>query len=224
MAKQAAKKSTAKKTLTKDKLIEYYMDSVLETEEIPKSVYKFAKDHKFEEQDFYKHFGSFDSLRKEIWNQFFHKSRDLMKKSPEVEEFGSREKLLTFFFTFFDMLTANRSYVLFNLDQFDSPMKNMGQLSGLRKHLKSFAKELIEQDNDAKNAKYLQRNESIFSEGAWAQTLFLLKFWKEDDSAEFEKTDIAIEKSVNTVFDVFDNTPLERVVDFGKFLWKERSA
>ena len=38
------------------------------------------------------------------------------------------------------------------------------------------------------------------------------------------KINVAIEKSVNTVFDLFDNTPLERVVDFGKFLWKERMA
>jgi hypothetical protein len=224
MAKKEATKSTAKKKVTKEKLIDYYMDTVLETEKIPKSVYKFAKDNKFEEQEFYTHFGSFDSLRKDIWNQFYHKSRDLMKKSPEVEQFSSREKLLTFYFTFFEMLTVNRSYVLFNLNQYDSPMKNIGQLRGLRKNVKSFAKDLIEDDNMDKNAKYLQRNELIFSEGAWAQTLFLIKFWMDDDSAEFEKTDIAIEKSVNTVFDVFDNTPLERVVDFGKFLWKERSA
>jgi hypothetical protein len=52
--------------------------------------------------------------------------------------------------------------------------------------------------------------------------MFLLKFWIDDSSAEFEKTDIAIEKSVNTIFDVFDNTPLEQVIDFGKFLYKER--
>jgi hypothetical protein len=48
-----------------------------------------------------------------------------------------------------------------------------------------------------------------------------LKFWKDDRSADFEKTDVAIEKSVNTIFDVFDNTPLEKVFDFGKFLYKE---
>jgi len=44
----------------------------------------------------------------------------------------------------------------------------------------------------------------------------------DDESAGFQKTDVAIEKSVNTVFDVFDNTPLENILDFGKFLWKEK--
>ena len=53
---------------------------------------------------------------------------------------------------------------------------------------------------------------------------FLMKFWIEDTSEQFEKTDAAIEKSVNTAFDVFDNTPLDTLLDFGKFLWKETVA
>jgi hypothetical protein len=44
----------------------------------------------------------------------------------------------------------------------------------------------------------------------------------DDHSPGFEKTDMAIEKSVRTVFDLFDNTPFDSVIDFGKFLWKEK--
>lgn len=47
----------------------------------------------------------------------------------------------------------------------------------------------------------------IFAEAVWIQFLFLLKFWANDNSPAFESTDVAIEKSVNTAFDVFDNTP-----------------
>ena len=54
------------------------------------------------------------------------------------------------------------------------------------------------------------------------QFLFLLKFWMEDGSPGFEKTDIAIEKSVTTIFQIFENTPLEKIIDFGKFLYKEK--
>lgn len=64
----------------------------------------------------------------------------------------------------------------------------------------------------------------IFAEAVWIQFLFLLKFWANDNSPAFESTDVAIEKSVNTAFDVFDNTPLERIIDFGKFLWKEKNG
>ena len=44
-----------------------------------------------------------------------------------------------------------------------------------------------------------------------------------DNSVGFEKTDVAIEKSVQTVFSLFDNNALDILFDFGKFLWKEKS-
>ncbi len=96
------------------------------------------------------------------------------------------------------------------------------QLKSLRRQVKSFSKELIQEGNEEKNTKFLQQSETIFSEAAWVQFLFILKFWLDDNSAKFESTDMVIEKSVNTVFDLFDNTPLERVLDLGKFLWKEK--
>ena len=216
--------SKVKKKPNADKLIAIYMDYVLEHEKTPRSVYKFAKDNDMTEQDFYKHFGSFEGLRKSIWERFFDNSMEVMEKSKEYASFSDREKLLTFFYTFFEVLTANRSYVLYTLTEHDQSLKNLDQLKTLRKKVKKYARTLIEEGNKEKSMKLFQQSEMIFSEGVWVQFLFLLKFWMDDNSAAFESTDIAIEKSVNTVFDVFDNTPLERVVDFGKFLWKERMA
>ncbi len=129
--------------------------------------------------------------------------------------------MLSFFFTFFELLSLNRSYVLFALGQQSQSLKQVDQLKGLRRAVKAFAKELIEDANADRPSKITRRNPEVFSEGAWLQLLFLLRFWNQDDSPGFEKTDMAIEKSVNTIFDIFDNTPLERVLDFGKFLYKE---
>ncbi|NNE76439.1 MAG: TetR/AcrR family transcriptional regulator, partial [Pricia sp.] len=125
---------------------------------------------------------------------------------------------------FFEMLTLNRSYVLFALQEHTGALKNMEQLKGLRKHIKAFATDLIEDGNADKNLKITKHNPRLFSEGAWLQFLFVLKFWMDDNSPGFEKTDIAIEKSITTIFDIFDNTPLENIIDFGKFLYKETFA
>ena len=97
-------------------------------------------------------------------------------------------------------------------------------LSGLRNHFKSFAKDLIDLDNSSAQSKLTQFQPTVFSEAAWVQLLFTIKFWMDDNSPGFEKTDILIEKSINTVFEVFNNTPLEQVLDLGKFLFKERMA
>ncbi len=222
--KTTTKKATKKKEITRQDVITIYMEYVLEHEKTPKSVYKFAKDNNMTEQEFYNFFGSFDGLRKEVWNTFFTMTMDVAHKSDEYHSFSNREKMLTFFYTFFELLTLNRSYVLYTLKENQHMMSKMEQLKGLRKHVKSFAKELIQERNESKTNILLERSETIYSEGAWVQMLFLLKFWMDDDSAGFEKTDMAIEKSVNTIFDVFDNTPLDAVLDFGKFLWKESKA
>lgn len=216
--------ATKAKKITEEIIITKYMDYVLEHETIPKSIYKFCKVAKIREEEFYLFYGSLDSLQKGIWEQFFVNTMTVMANNKEFEGFSNKDKMLTFFFTFFEILTLNRSYVLFILEQEKNPMKNMGQLKGLRKHIKHFAKDLIEDGNAEKNLQITKHNPQLFSEGAWLQFIFILRFWTKDDSARFEKTDMAIEKSVNTIFDVFDNTPLENILDFGKFLYKESFA
>ncbi|MEN1785855.1 MAG: TetR family transcriptional regulator C-terminal domain-containing protein [Bacteroidota bacterium] len=218
-----ATKSATKK-LTKEALISRYMDHVLEHDAFPKSVYKFCKQHDIPETEFYALFGSFEALRKGVWNEFFTNTVALMEKNKAYTDFSNKDKMLTFFFTFFELLTLNRSYVLFCLQDNEKLWGKLEELKGLRTHIKGFATDLIEDANANKNLRLTKQSPKLFSEGAWVQLLFLLKFWLDDSSPGFEKTDMAIEKSVTTIFDVFDNTPLESLVDFGKFLFQERRA
>ncbi|NNF29880.1 MAG: TetR/AcrR family transcriptional regulator [Flavobacteriaceae bacterium] len=218
----SAKKSSAKKPVNREGLIAAYMEYCLEHEKTPASVYKFSKENNNSEDEFYSFFGSFDGLRAAIWNNFFDHSMILANKNKEYKNFSNQEKMLTFFFTFFELLTANRSYVLFALSEQKDMMRNISQLKGLRNHIKEFASELIDEKNDEQQFKILKHPVSVFSEGAWLQTMFILKYWMEDSSPSFEKTDVVIEKSVRAIFDVFETTPLESLLDFGKFLWKEK--
>ncbi|PKV49958.1 hypothetical protein ATE84_2004 [Aquimarina sp. MAR_2010_214] len=211
------------KNSTSQVVISKYMNYVLKNESYPKSVYRFCNDVDIKEEEFYKLFGSLESLEKAIWNAFFTTTIDAMNNNEEYGNFSNRNKFLTFFYTFFEMLTLNRSYALFALKRYNMPFENLKQLKSLRDSIKGFATELIEEGNDEKLFKVTKNPVKLFSEGAWLQFLFLLKFWVDDESAGFEKTDIAIEKSVNAVFDLFDNTPLNNVFDFGKFLWKEKN-
>ena len=212
------------KKITKESILEMYIDYVLVHEKVPKTVYKFCKMNKIQESEFYLHFGSIKSLQKGIWDFFFQNTKSLMEKNKDYEGFSNRDKMLTFFYTLFEVLTLNRSYVLFVLEHEKNQMKSMEQLKGMRKYIKIFTKDLIIDGNTEKNLKITKHNPQLFSEGAWLQFVFLLNFWKSDDSTSFEKTDVAIEKSVNTTFDLFDNTPLEKIIDFGKFLYKENFA
>ena len=55
----------------------------------------------------------------------------------------------------------------------------------------------------------------------WGQFIFALKFWINDTSPSFEKTDILIEKMLNASFHLVENNPLNKILDLGKFIYSE---
>ncbi|MCJ7467271.1 MAG: TetR family transcriptional regulator C-terminal domain-containing protein [Maribacter sp.] len=215
-------KKTKTKEVTEDQIITAYIDYVLEHEVVPKSIFKFCKAAGITEADFYQYYGSIETLRKGIWKKFYTNTESLLLKNKDYVSFTNKDKMLTFFYSFFELLTLNRSYVLFTVQNERKLLGTMEQLKGLRKQIRHFAMALIDEGNAQKTLKITQHNPMLFAEGAWFEFLFILKFWLDDDSAGFEKTDMAIEKSINTIFDIFDNTPIDNIVDFGKFLFKEK--
>jgi AcrR family transcriptional regulator len=207
----------------KQEIISAFMAYSLDQDHFPVSVYKFCKSQSMKEKDFYKFFGSLDAVKSAVWESFYDNVMTLLENDENFVSALPKEKLLSFYYTFFEVLLLNRSYILFSLRGEEKITNKLVQLSPLRKSFKGFATTLIEEGNINKPS-YLQHPAPLFSEATWVQLGFLLKFWIDDSSADFEKTDQAIEKSVKTVFDVFDNTPLSSLVDFGKFLWKEKLA
>ena len=211
-----------KKTITQNDIISFYMDYVIENNENPKSVYAFAKANNFEESKFYMHFGSFEAIEKQVFNTFFNNTITVLGKSKEYQSYDSRNKLLSFYFTFFENLTANRSYVIYVLHQHKNNLKGLSLLSGLKKSFTNYI-ESLDIEMITINQEQIDKIQTrALQETAWLQLLLTLKFWMDDTSASFEKTDIFIEKSVNTSFDVLNVAPLKSMIDFGKFIFKEK--
>lgn len=202
-------------------IISLYMDQILLEEHEPKTVYAFCKKNNIEESDFYTFFGSFDGLKKEIWNKFLENAISTLHNDVSFAGFSPKNKLLTLYFTLFEILTLNRSYVMYVLKDNKEGMQNLMQLKQFRQTFKEFVKNNIAVEES--RIKTLSKiTKPVYSEGAWIQFLFILKFWMDDNSKGFERTDIVIEKSVNTVVDLLDSQPLENIIDLGKFLWSER--
>lgn len=211
-----------KKALSEKDIVELYMNYVLEHHDKPKSVYLFSKSNNFEEALFYKHFGSFEAVEKQIFKTFFDNSISLLQNSNDYQSFDARNKLLSFYFTFFENLTANRSYVTYALKDCKKELKTLKALSELKNSFTQFIADLDIETLDIKQEKIEKIQKKALQESAWIQLLITVKFWLDDTSAGFEKTDIFIEKSVNTSFDVLHIAPLKSVIDLGKFLFKEK--
>ena len=216
------KTKTKKKKIDDNAIVSLYMDSVLSHNAEPKNVYVFCKDNEIEESDFYGFYGSIDALKEDIWIKLYENTASNLTKDENFSSYSNINKLLSLYFTMFEILTLNRSYIYFSLKENKNGLKNLKQLKGLRTHFKSFINQIIDENEETKNETIQKITKPLYAEGAWIQFLFLLKFWLDDTSKGFEKTDIMIEKSVKAALDVLDTTPLESVIDLGKFIWKER--
>ena len=213
----------AKKTkINKENLVALYMDTVLDHNEVPQSVYSFAKMNHFEESEFYRFFGSFEALEAAIYELFFEKTMKTLEKSKEYKDYDAMNQLLSFYFTFFGNLTANRSYVSKSLQMEMGGLNQMKKLKTLRQKFLNFIDELDLGVIDIKNKRIDDIKDSVVNESYWIQKLVTLKFWLDDDSADFEKTDLFIEKSIAASFELANTKSLKNVVDFGKFLFKEK--
>jgi len=211
-----------KKSISQSDIITFYMDYVLMHNHKPKSVYAFAKNNNFDESKFYEFFTSFEALEQSIFKVFFNNTHGALEKSDDYHSFDARNKLLSFYYTFFENLTANRSYVVHALKGNKNDMKSLKVLSHLKKSFNNYIEHLGINLIDVKQDQLQKIQNRGLKESAWFQLLVTMKFWLDDTSPSFEKTDIFIEKSVKASFDLIDTTPLKSIIDFGKFLFKEK--
>lgn len=216
-----AKKESVKKIEIDDNhIITLYMNDVLENNHNTKNVYVFCKNNHIEESQFYSFFGSLDAIKQSIWIKFLDNAIDTLSKDVNYASYPDKNKLLSLYFTLFEILTLNRSYIVYSLMENKEGMKNLKDFKAFRSNFKEFVNDMI-QENES-NGRLSNVTRPLFSEGAWIQFLFILKFWIDDNSKSFEKTDILIEKSVNTIVDLLDIKRVDNLLDFGKFLWKEK--
>jgi hypothetical protein len=214
--------ATKKSTLTKEKIVSMFMNDTLENNEKPKTVFHFAKANGFTETEFYQLYGGLDRVEKDVFNMFLLKTIALLEKDKDYEYYDMKSKMLTFYFTFFELLNQNRSYVLLTLKDNTAPIKSWMQLSELRIGFKNYISGIISEEYRLKQERFQEIQEKTLKESAWFQMMMTLKFWLDDTSPSFEKTDIYIEKSVKASFELMNTAPLESLIDFGKFIFKEK--
>lgn len=211
------------KTINSEKVLSDYGNYLLTHGERPKNIFVFAKENHFDEKEFYQFFSSFEHLEKEILKHFFQKSLELSLEIEGYEDMNAKERLLNLYFIFFENLTMNRSLVLMILGK--KNLSTLQKLQELKSEHQKFIKtldfndlEILEKAKDSiKNF-----NEKSREEALWLHFLSIIEFWQKDESPSFEKTDLFIEKTIDTGFEFLNNEPLKKIIDLGKFLWKEK--
>jgi hypothetical protein len=210
-----------KKKISRDDIFTIYMDYVIKNEEKPTDIIDFCKETKINESDFLTHFSSFKKIEKAIFKELFLNSLEVLNESEEFSSFDAKNKVISLYFTFFENLSLNREFVVISLKGCKNQVHSFGILSSLQKSFIQFIDELNLSESilPIEGLEKIQRN--FINQSLWFQLFFTIKFWLDDTSASFEKTDIFIEKSINTSFELLENKFLKNAFDLGKFIYKE---
>ncbi|MGY6561450.1 MAG: TetR family transcriptional regulator C-terminal domain-containing protein [Luteibaculaceae bacterium] len=217
----ATQTKNTKKVITKEALVDNYIDYVLTEGHEPKSVFAFAKHYKFSEADFYEHFNSFTVLEKEIWTDFVNTTIASVKADDNYQGFSVREKLLSFFYTYVEVIKGKRSYVTFRIKNIKS-VAPPSWSEGLRTEFKSYMLGLINEGVESNEIKLPPVINDKIDDAFYIQFVYIMRVWVNDESKDFQNTDAAIEKSVNLVFDLLGRGPIDAIIDFAKFAFKTK--
>jgi len=239
---------------TLDKIRKAYTEFVLENGKQPPSVYQFAKKLKLPEAEFYNYYSSFDAIEADIWLAFFQDAKQTVEADETYQTYSVREKLLAFYYTWIELLKAQRSFVVYSYGRVRgqmqaggdpiSPvsmenrpisriamarMRSTGGMGGSTRTLYpfkdafyDFAKDLLAEGRESREVEQRPFITNRYPDALWMQTQYILDFWIKDVSKGFEQTDTAIEKSVNTAFDLIGRSPLDSVIDLAKFIYQNK--
>ena len=195
-----------------------YIDYVLTQDEKPKSVYSFVKKIKISEAEFYEFYSSFESIEKMIWAELTVEAISAIQHQEVWAQYSSRDRMLSFFYSYTELLKKHRSFIVYSLKSHQDRFSTPKVLSGVKPIFENFAEELINEGletGELADRKFLTKR---YKDALWIQFAFILNFWVNDDSTDFEKTDEAIEKGINVTFDLFQRSPIDNLLEYGKFL------
>ena len=213
--------------LTQEKILDLYSKYVLRNNKKPLNVFTFCDDNDIAESEFYAFYANFEQLEADYLKYFMDQSMLLIMKEENYDHEHAKTKLLSFYYTFFEQLTLNRSLVIYLIGKDKNNLENVKKLWSLKKEFQRFIKSLniseplMDNVNERMEKMERYKNKGI-EELYWGHFMATLKFWMDDTSPNFEKTDIFIEKSVDTSFELFEIKPLKKLIDLGKFLFNEK--
>jgi hypothetical protein len=197
-----------------------YIDFVLKEGAQPGSVNIFAKKNKMAEEDFYRFFGSFEAVEQNIWTGFAVKTIIEIKSQEVWSQYTAREKALSYFYSFFELLKGSRSFVGYSVKKQPKNFSSLHIFEGIKAVFENFCNDLIVEGIESNEISERKFFTNRYKDALWVQLVFVLNLWINDNSAGYEKTNEAIEKGINVTFDLFQRSPIDNLFEYGRFLAK----
>ncbi|AIZ63673.1 hypothetical protein PK28_08185 [Hymenobacter sp. DG25B] len=206
--------------MEKERIKQAYLDYVLRKGSPPASVYQLTQKLGLPEQEFYRFYANFDAIDRELWADFGRQALATAEKEPVWAQYGSREKLLSFYYTLLEILKRNRSYALQSLRRSLHRMPGLTPrvLDDFWQEFEAFVTEILREGRRTEEVAARPIIQDQYPRAFWQQMLFVLGFFAKDDTVDFARTDAAVEKAVTLSFDLVGRNTLDSALDFVRFL------
>jgi len=215
--KKAKRKSGGSTT---DKILAAYRQHVLTEGKQPGSVFVFCQSLGIQEGTFYDSFGSFEAIDKHIWKGYFDTTSGRLAADSSYTSFSLREKILAFYFTLAEVLKNDRSFAIHGLKACKNSVFPPAFIKAFQDDFTGWLNPILQEGKQQGEVATRPMLDTRYDKLFVVHLMFILQFWSHDDSAGFEQTDAAIEKSVNLAMDLIGKGILDNALDFGKFLYQ----
>ncbi len=184
----------------------------------PANVFQLCEHLGIAETEFYHHFGSLEKVEESILLIRWQEVAEKFAQDEQFATFGITEKMLTLHFAFIESLREIRSYLLWKLKDWKNPMDQMKGLMSLRQAFQDTVSPMLSAASNLGEIPDRKVISKLNVEALGMNLAFVMHFWLKDDSADFERTDACIEKSVQLTMDFVGRNAVDKLFDFGKFL------
>lgn len=207
---------------SKSTIADAYKAYVLEQGSRPASIKAFADSLEMSERDFYQEFSSFPSIEQYIFQGILESAISKLEASPEFAEYGTPERLAGLFYTWLEEMLQQRSFVVFAFHQSPQVFFTPFFMASSEAVFQDFVKHVLKEGVAAQEVADRLFLPRLYRRGLWMQAKWILRFWIQDQSPNFEKTDEAVEKVLRLTYDIIRPNSLDSGWDVAKFLWRNR--
>lgn len=180
--------------------------------------------------------GPFHKIERIIVKNLFLETLDVLHGDEIYTTYNTREKLLALYYTWFQTLYPVRDFILYlwatyykpwplnytlNGSNFTPKLESPLYFDEIYDPFTNYLEVLIENGMDQGEIAGRFGFKAFYKSILWQQTIFLFNFWMTDTSEQFEKTDAAVEKSINFTVDVMQPNLFDTGIDWIKFILQD---
>jgi hypothetical protein len=216
-----APKSNTSKVKSREELLMAFISHVVSKGDFPDNFFHVAKEAGVSERDYYVQFPSVAAADKAVWELCHQQTVATLAEGEAYANYSAREKVLAYYFSWIEYLLGVRSYLMVSNRKKEWKPASLSQPEWVKQQ-KEFFTEIINggiSSGEIASRKFL---DDKYKEAIPMLTLFIFKTWIKDETAGFQTTDQAIEKSVNLMFDLLAKGTFDSMIDFGKFIFTQK--